>query len=272
LPTAEWIQVIFVCALAMLAYLRPLAGVRRTRIGLLAGLALAIIATARFAEYWIPPFTASILRDWVPALVLLIPYWQVGQFFTGPDLAAESRLAAFDRKVFWRLGIEPAHTRIPSSLSTYLELAYFSVYPLVPVGVVVLYVCGRRDQIDFYWVVVLAATYVCYSFTLGIRARPPRALAAAERFQMPKTPLRIINRDILDHASIQAITCPSAHVSSALAAALVILHVHTWAGAVFCWLALSIALATVVGGYHYLADVLSAVIVALLVFTILRFA
>ena len=37
-------------------------------------------------------------------------------------------------------------------------------------------------------------------------------------------------------------------------------------GVIFLWAALSIAVATVVGGYHYAADVLFALLVAVLVF------
>jgi membrane-associated phospholipid phosphatase len=37
-------------------------------------------------------------------------------------------------------------------------------------------------------------------------------------------------------------------------------------GLIFLWMALSIAVATVVGGYHYAADVLFALLVAVLVF------
>jgi membrane-associated phospholipid phosphatase len=82
----------------------------------------------------------------------------------------------------------------------------------------------------------------------------------------------MMNRHILERASIDAITCPSAHVASALAAGLVILDFQTYAGAVFLWLAVSIAVATVVGGYHYVADVLSAVLLAILVFAVLHCA
>jgi membrane-associated phospholipid phosphatase len=81
-----------------------------------------------------------------------------------------------------------------------------------------------------------------------------------ERFRLPNTQVRGLNREILDHASIQAITCPSAHVASALAAALVLLYLQPWIGLLFLWVAVSIAVATIVGGYHYVADVLSAAI------------
>jgi membrane-associated phospholipid phosphatase len=195
----------------------------------------------------------------------------VGVFFVAPDHAMEERLSAFDHKVFQWLRTRPAETRIPRSIVAYLELAYFLVYPLVPLGVVVLYRTGLRTEVDLYWVVVLSATYVCYGCTLMIQARPPRLLIGHERFPMAKTAIRAANRAILDRASIQAITCPSAHVASALAAGLVLVHFQTSIGLLFVWVALSIAAATIVGGYHYVADVLSAGMVAICVFAIVCF-
>lgn len=202
---------------------------------------------------------------------MLIPYWQVGVFFVAPDHAMENRLSAFDHKVFQWLRTRPAETRIPGPIAAYLELAYFLVYPLVPLGVVVLYRTGLRTKVDLYWGVVLSATYVCYGCTLIIRARPPRLLIGHEGFLMAKTAIREANREILDRASIQAITCPSAHVASALAAALVLVHFQTSIGLLFFWAAFSIAAATIIGGYHYVADVLSAAIVAICAFVIVCF-
>jgi membrane-associated phospholipid phosphatase len=197
---------------------------------------------------------------------MLVPYWQVGQFFTGSDPVAEARLAKFDRIFFRWLGLQPARTRIRVSLAVYLELAYVMDYPLIPLALLVLYTTGLRTMVDFFWLVVLLATYVSFALTLLIRASPPRILPGYAGFQIPPTPVRSLNRGILDHASIQAVTCPSAHVASSLAAALVLLGVQPWAGVIFLWIALSIGVGTIVGGYHYVADVLLAAAIALLIF------
>jgi membrane-associated phospholipid phosphatase len=148
----------------------------------------------------------------------------------------------------------------------YLELAYVMDYPLIPLALLVLYTTGLRSKVDFFWLVVLSATYVCFALTLLLRASPPRLLPGYDTFQIPATPVRGLNRGILDHASIQAITCPSAHVASSLAAALVLLCLHPWVGAIFLWMAFSIAVATIVGGYHFVADVLLAAAIALVIF------
>jgi membrane-associated phospholipid phosphatase len=266
LRIAECIQLVFVCVLALVSQLRPLNRTRRLRVALLAFVAVVLIAAARFSARWISPLASSILRDWLPAALILVPYWQVGQFFTGSDPATEARLAQFDRVFFRWLGVQPARTRIRISLAMYLELAYILDYPLIPLAVLVLYTTGLRSRVDFFWLVVLSATYVCFALTLFIRASPPRILPGYEKFQIPPTPIRGLNRGILDHASIQAVTCPSAHVASSVAAALVLLGVQPWIGVIFLCMAVSIGVSTIVGAYHYVADVLAAAAIALLIF------
>ena len=248
--------------------LRPLGRDRKLRITLLAFGAIAAITAARFSTQWMSPLASSIFRDWLPACLMLVPYWQVGQFFSTPDAQMETRLARFDRTFYRQLGIEPAQIRMSVSFATFLELAYLMVYPLVPLGMVALYVSGMRSMVDFYWLVLLSATYACFVITLFVRALPPRNLSGSDRFQIPSTRVRALNRGILDSASIHAVTCPSAHVASSLAAALVLLRFQPLVGGIFLFIALSIIVATIVGGYHYVADVLLATIVATLMFSV----
>jgi membrane-associated phospholipid phosphatase len=90
-------------------------------------------------------------------------------------------------------------------------------------------------------------------------------------FRLPLTTLERLNREILNRASIQAITFPSAHVASAFAAALILLKLAPWVGLILLWIAISIAAATVVGGYHFAADVLFAAAIAIVVFGLAGF-
>ena len=268
LRVAEWIQLGFVSLLALAAWFRPLEPQRRRRVTWLGLAAIAAIVAARLSGHWISPVVSPILRDWLPAGLLLIPYWQVGQFFTAPDRRMEERLAVVDRAFFRAIGIEPSRVRIGVGLATYLQLAYLMVYPLIPLGLAVLYATGRRRNVDYYWLVVLPATYLSFALTPFVRALPPRLLPGYDTFRSPPTRIEALNRVILDRASIQAVTCPSGHVASAAAAALVLLRLEPWTGVIFLCIAISIAVATVVGGYHYAADVLSASAIAILVFAV----
>jgi hypothetical protein len=106
LRIAECIQLVFVCVLVLASQLRPLNRIRRLRVALLAFVAIALIAAARFSARWISPLASSILRDWLPAALMLVRYWQVDQFFTKSDPATEARLTNFDR-VFFRSLLSP---------------------------------------------------------------------------------------------------------------------------------------------------------------------
>jgi len=263
---AAWIQEAFVVLLAGIAWFRPLGRKRQMNATVLAAIAIAAIVLARFIRRSLGPLAASVLEDWLPVPLLLFPYWQVGQFFTGPDPRTENRLANFDRDLFRALGVVPAQTPISPAVTTYLESAYLMVYPLVPLGVATLYITSSRHAVNYYWIVVLLSTYISLAITPFVRAMPPRVLESYEIFQMPPSKLGAVNRFILRRGGIQAITFPSAHVASAIAASLVLLRVDPWAGLIFLMITVSIAIATVVGGYHYAADALFASLVAIVVF------
>jgi membrane-associated phospholipid phosphatase len=263
---AEWIQIAFFSILVLAAWRRPLARRRRLRVTAFATLAIGAILGARFMFYFAPPYFSSVVRDWLPAALLLVPYWQIGEFFTGPNQTVQARLAAFDQSFFRTLHIQPAKASIGTLSGLYMELVYLLVYPLIPLGLAALYISGLRDHSDYYWVVVLVATYICFAVTPFMPALPPRVLTGYDRFEMPPNSVRALNQWVLRHGSIQAITFPSAHVAASSAAALVLLRLESRVGLIFLWVALSIAVATVVGGYHYAADVLFAFLVAVLVF------
>jgi len=263
---AGWIQTAFVILLAITAWFRPLGRRRQLITSILALITIGAIVLARYGSRWLNPPAASVLRDWLPVPLLLFPYWQIGQFFTGPDPVAEKRLGAFDHEFFRALGVAPATTPISAATGVYLELAYLMVYPLIPLGLVALYATHSRQFVKYYWIVVLLATYICFAVTPFVRAMPPRALDYYDKFRMPPSKLGAVNRFILRRGSIQAITFPSAHVAAAIAASLVLLRVEFWAGLIFLFIAISIAVATVVGGYHYAADSLLASLLAIVVF------
>ena len=263
---AAWIQGAFVVFLAAIAWFRPLGRKRQLNTTALAVITIVAIVVVQFSRRSLSPLAASVLRDWLPVPLLLFPYWQVGQFFTGADPLTERRLANFDRALFRALGVAPAQTSIGHASATYLEFVYLMVYPLIPLGVATLYILSSRQFVNYYWIVVLLSIYISLAITPFVRAMPPRVLESYEKFRMPLSKLGAVNRFILLRGGIQAITFPSAHVTSAIAASLVLLRVAPWAGLIFLLISISIAIATVLGGYHYAADALLASLVAIVVF------
>jgi len=261
--TSEWIQGGFALILTLAAWLRWIPSSRRWIVTLLAAVAIGAIAAARYATNFLSPLEASILRDWLPVVLLLIPYWQTGQFFLGPDENIQTWLIETDRRLL-KL-IAPAITSMSRPLHLAMEYAYLSCYPIVPFGLATLYAAGYRSQTDTFWFLILVPTYICYAITPFFPALPPRSLS--QQLITPNTNMgRSLNLQLLKYGSIHAISFPSAHVASSLGLALALLHFAPPAGLVFLVIAIAIAIAAVAGGYHYAIDILLGAAVAMLVF------
>ncbi|WP_051978489.1 phosphatase PAP2 family protein [Edaphobacter aggregans] len=266
--TSEWIQIGFAAILALAAWIASLPARRRWTITALALIATATVACAIKISTHLPPAVAAVFRDWLTVALFLIPYWQTGQFFLQPNPAIERRLLAFDQRLL--PGIARTSGTNRTRVGFILEMAYLSCYPLVPLGLLAIYITGQRSHVAAFWFIVLIATYLCYAITPFVPALPPRSLV-----NDPVTPAnptksankgRIFNRWILRHGSIHAISFPSAHVASAFAIAFILLRYSLPAGLLFLLLAIAISLGAVIGRYHYALDVLFGALVPLLVF------
>ena len=255
---AEGIQAGFAIILAVAAWLSPLPGRRRSAVTLLALIAVAAVALARLAAFILSPITESILRDWLPAPLTLIPYWQTGQFFSRPNLRLQTWLLASDSRLFRLAG----SSRTPTWIRLSMEWAYSLCYPLVPLGLAVLYFAGLSRYADIFWFNVLVPTYICYALTPFFPALPPRDLESGPR----RSKSRVFNLWILQYGSIHAISFPSAHVASALAVALVLRHYLPVAGYTAMVIAFWISVAAVVGRYHYALDVVLGAAVAIITY------
>jgi membrane-associated phospholipid phosphatase len=262
--TSEWIQGGFAVILALAAWIVPLSRQRRLNITFLALFAVVGVAFARASEYFLAPFPSSILRDWMPVVITLVPYWQTGQFFLEPNERIQAWLVRSERSVssvFSRTGLRFGHA---AKLS--MEWAYMLCYPIVPLGLAVLYFARLRREADTYWLLVLTPTYLCYAITPFFPALPPRSLDNSPTPTPSRTKSRTFNLWISKHGSIHAISFPSAHVASALGAALVLLHYVPLAGAIFLVVSFWIAVGAVVEGYHYTIDVVLGAVLSLVVY------
>jgi membrane-associated phospholipid phosphatase len=273
--TSEWIQIVFALVLAVAGWITGLSSHRlplrrRWIVTGLAAIAITVVALGRFNASFLSPDHLSILRDCLAVALFLVPYWQAGQFFLQPNLRIQERLLAFDR---WLLpGIAAKSGTERTSIGFLFEMAYFFCYPLVPLGLLAVYIAGLRGKVGAFWFVVLLSTYICYAVTPFVPAFPPRSLtcdqADTSAHAKDTNKGRIFNRWILKHGSIHAISFPSAHVASAFAIALVLLRYAPPIGVVFLVLAVLISLGAVVGRYHYALDVLLGAFTALAVFLV----
>ena len=267
LRTSEWIQLNFSLLLAVAAWFTSLPRSRKWIITVLGGAAATIIVLALVLASVLSVNASRVLRDWLTVPLFLVPYWQTGQFFVATNPHIENFLLGIDRRLFPRIAKHSGTAR--TRIGFVLEIAYLFCYPLVPLGLLTLYLAGHRERVAGFWLVVLVATYLCYAITPFVPAYPPRSLGEinpAPPEQVNKG--RILNRWILRHGSIHAISFPSAHVAAAFAVALVLLHASLVPGLIFLSFAVAISMGAVIGRYHYALDVVLGALLALATFAV----
>ena len=259
---AERVNLLFFVIFVLLAWVRPLT--RRQRM-LASGIGLAgigISLAAAFSETVLSPGVSSSIRDWLPAPLMLLVYWLSGCFFTRADLRFQDKLQALDGWLLHPMLGNPGVLK-HRWFTGVLELAYLFCYALVPLGVAVLYLSGKRQHVDAYWGVVLPATYSCYVLLPFIQTYPPRLLGSNESIRAHSTGLvRALNLAILDRASITVNTFPSAHVAATMSSSFALMNFSPHFGIAFLVVAIGIAIGAVLGRYHYAADALLATAIA----------
>jgi hypothetical protein len=243
--TVELLTLAYFAYVSILAIGRPLAAGRRLQALALAALSVLVVLTvARSA----PP----IVRDWLPALYILLGYWISGLFFVRPMARWETRLADLDRRAL-RTPAGRALGRATAPLESALELAYLSVHLLVPIGFLIAYLSPQAVDVDRYWTVVVAAELACYAMLPWIQTRPPREVDRDDPARAAGS-LRQANLQVLRYGSIHANTVPSGHAAGAVATALAVSSVDLPLGVLLGAWALAIMVGSFAGRYHYVAD------------------
>jgi membrane-associated phospholipid phosphatase len=244
-------------AVAALAVRRPalstLSPGRRLRVWLAAGLVVAIeVAVAS-----VPPNPSlEVLRDWLPAPVILFAYFVTGLFFVAPSASAEAWLKRWDDRLIGRRRFEG----VPRVVRVYLDVVYDACFLIIPAGFAVLVWAGQSAGADRYWTLVSAAEFLAFGTLPWFQARPPWAIEA--RRAIDGAAVRRFSRSWVNHTTIHANTFPSAHASASLAAALAVWPAVPWAGALLAVLAVSIAAGSVVGRFHYAIDAVTGLALA----------
>jgi membrane-associated phospholipid phosphatase len=252
--SSEWVAFVFFAWLVAAGWLRRLPRGRRCMLtlgGLAACAAIAALTRVGSRE----------LRDWAPALYVLVGYFLSGRLFVSPSTRLEQRLAHWDRRVLGDPATRFGHW--PRWLLAYLDLVYVFCFLMVPGGYLALVVTGHAGRANRYWTMVVMAECVAFASLAIVQARPPWAI------ERPATPGdRAVHRfatSFVRHATIGANTLPSGHVAASLAAAFAVGEAAPWIGTLLTALAVHIALACVVGRYHYVVDVIAGGALALAV-------
>ena len=209
----------------------------------------------------------GVVRDWLPVPLMALAYWQSGCFFQRPNPRLQSLFESWERKILEALHIHPDQLA-RSWLGGLFELAYMFCYPVVPLGLGVLYISGISDAADEYWTIVLLSAYPCYILLPFIQLLPPRLVERTDVTANRTAHLRGLNLWLVRRITHQANTFPSGHVAASTAIALVLLRLTPVVGIVFAFIAAGIAAGCTVGRYHYIVDVVAALGLAATIFAI----
>ena len=223
---------------------------------------LALAECTRFGEL------ASMVRDWMPLALTLVAFHEMELFVpTHYNAAYEAVWIRWDSIVLTRWGF----TRILESLGPvipfYLELCYLLVYGVGAFCILVLWFATQRRGVDRFNVVLMTGTFCAYALFPYFPSHPPRLAFPLVAEPHIHNAIRDVNLLLLEKATIHSGVFPSAHVSSAFSAAwgmfLVLPRRKRVAWGLLIY-AISVAVATVYGRYHYTADAVAGFAISLL--------
>jgi len=295
LRTAEKTLLAFFAALFIASFTLSLPGATLTALAVLNVIVGCLVVALSKDDLVERSRIASPIRDWLPALLMLLAYRESGLFIKpGPAHRLDHLFIVWDRTMLHSRGVEWALYSCAPWLQHYLEMFYLLCYPLVPLGFAALYLArssirAQREPrsiglvadlyhepphaaviFDKFWTAVLLATLFCYAIYPFFPLTPPRVLF--NDVPGPPVPplLRNLNLWMLDRLSVQACLFPSAHAAAVTATALAVRAYRPRLGILFCIAALSVAAATVYGRYHYAADAVAGVLVGVVAFVVTR--
>jgi membrane-associated phospholipid phosphatase len=237
-------------------------------LAILAGYTVLIVLNRTSVDRTKPALVFSVARDAMSLALLVLAYREMG-WFAHPHAhhTLEAYWVAWDR-VLMRGGARAVIEVIGPVIPSILEISYALVYALAPFGVVMLYVYGRREKVDRFLSIFAVAVLLCYAQFPFWPSDPPRVVFIGEDLPSYLTVFRRFNLWMLGNYGIHTSVFPSAHVAGAFAAgfgALRALPERRWVGRFLLVIASLIAIGTVYGRYHYLADALAGLLVAVVV-------
>ncbi len=222
-----------------------------------------------------------IIRDWFPAIIILLAYREAGLFgLPDPGHRLDYLFVGWDRVLLQNRWVLVVLQLAAPWLQRYLEFCYSLCYPLVPLGLGALCLFGEWPRrgvgssfdaarvVDHFWTTVLLALFTCYALFPLFPSTPPRLLFHDLPGPAVAPLFRKVNFWILGRYGIQSSVFPSGHVAAVTATALAVRAHWPRVGIVFAIAAVSITLATVVGRYHYAADAVAGALIGVAAFLV----
>ncbi len=267
LRSAEWLLIIYFGYVAAISLRFPLGLSINWRPFLLDVLVAALFLALAHGEAGAHAEIFSILRDWVPVALILVAYREMDWFSASPrNFQLELRWVEWDRVILHRDGLQRAIEALRATGPLYLELCYTLVYAVAPFVVAILYIEHRRERVNEVLFPYLLGTLLAYALFPYFPSDPPRVAFGGTDLPNVSSVVRKLNLWLVGDFGIHSSVFPSAHVSSAFSAAWALfayLPERRRIGRAMLGYAVSVALATIYGRYHYAADVMAGLVVSL---------
>jgi membrane-associated phospholipid phosphatase len=256
LRLSEIVGISYLLYLSAAALIVRLPAARRIAVWLAAAFVLVIDvgAAARPLVWW-----GWSLRDWLPALVILIAYFATGALYVAPSPRFEAWLKEWDVRILGRRTFDA----LPTPLRVYFEIVYDFCFLLMPAGFATLVWLGHAASADRFWTIVSFAEFLPFGTLPWLQARPPWAIEA--RRDADRSGVRRFSLEWVEAVTIRANTFPSGHASGSLAVALALAQPAPRAALAFGVVAVSIAIASVVGRFHYAIDAITGLLLAIVI-------
>lgn len=263
---SEWVILGFLVYATALGTLLPVTPSVRGLVMLLNGTILAGYTMLIVLDGTKPALVLSVVRDAASLMLIVLAYREMG-WFAQPHLShtLEASWVTWDRVVL-RGGAKAVIESIGPVIPSILEVAYALVYALAPFAIVMLYAYRRREMVDEFLFVFAVGVLLCYAQFPFWPSDPPRVVFLGQDLPSYATVFRRFNLWMLGNYGIHTSVFPSAHVAGAFAAAFGTFRAlpeRRWVSRFLLGIASLIAIATVYGRYHYLADALAGLLVAL---------
>ena len=208
-----------------------------------------------------------IARDWIAPPLVLLAYREM-DWFTPARLEhrLEHAWIVWDRMLLDDWAVRRVIEFAGWLPHAYLEFCYLLVYGIPAFTIAVMYVWRQRDLLDRVLFVYLLGTLLAYALFPFFPSEPPRTVFPGADLPGMNSAFRRFNLFLVRGYGIHSSVFPSAHVSSAFSAAwavLLFVPAHRKAGWAMLIYAVSVALATVYGRYHYAVDAVAGLGISL---------
>jgi membrane-associated phospholipid phosphatase len=277
LRDAEWVILAYFAYVAVLVNILPTSDDRAAD----RGIAILVIAIIVFIflnalEIRTRHIIFPVIRDWIALAFTIVAYREMDWFSPAHHThRLENEWIRFDRYLLDDLGLRGLIEVLGPVIPTVLELAYFVVYAVGPFALAALYWTRRRERAPDLLFLYEVGTLLSYALFPFFLSEPPRI--AFPDMDLPNVQhfLRRANLGVVNGYGIHSSVFPSAHVSSALSAAIamiICLPEKPWFGRGLLIYAFLVAIAVVYGRYHYAVDSVAGIAVAIAAWKLYRYS